>query len=323
MSEYFAISRIESYKYSDCGGVLKEALRTLPNYDNPNCDPSRSYLNVALVEVDMEGMTFEKYILKYREDNNIKGRFNTNAKNPKNLTNCACQAFFGMSPDYINVLSREAQIEYFNECLNFFKSEFPSVHIVAANIHFDEDTPHMHVTYLPIVERVNKKTNQQENIFSTTLLMPGKDFFIGYQDRFFNFISSKYDGLTRKNKEGITRDNLTPKEYRKIAPVLENYEKQIDTLLKEKHEINLKYEKLRQIPLFKYLIAIFSQKNTTQAKIGAIDVLIEELQKLKQRFIETLDEKKPSLDAQISSADEKLNDNNNRHFIQKALDIFR
>ena len=82
----YAISRIASYKFSDCGGVLKEALRTLPNYSNPDCDPAKSYLNVELVPCVVRDMTFEKYILKYREDNDITGRFNTSAPNPKNLT---------------------------------------------------------------------------------------------------------------------------------------------------------------------------------------------------------------------------------------------
>lgn len=323
MSEYFAISRIQSYKYSDCGGVLKEALRILPNYDNPNCDPSLSHLNVSLVEVDMQGLSFEKYILKYREDNNVKGRFNTVATNPKNLTNCACQALFAMSPEYINALSREAQIEYYEYCMEFFKSEFPSVYIVAANIHFDETSPHLHVTFLPVVERVNKKTGELENMFSTTKLMPGKDFFPKYQDRFFEFISAKYDGLTRKNKENVTRDYLTPKEYRKIAPLLESYQKQIDTLLKEKEELERKYNRLRKIPFVKYLMYIFSPKNTVQAKISSIDVLMDELQKHKQTLLLSQDKEHTSLDEQISQANTKSVENNNRHFIQKALDIFR
>ena len=49
--------------------------------------------------------------------------------------------------------------------MSFFKKEFPSVHIVAANIHFDETTPHMHITFLPTIERVKKKTGELETIF--------------------------------------------------------------------------------------------------------------------------------------------------------------
>lgn len=214
MSECYAISRIASYKYSDCGGVMKEALRTLPNYSNPDCDASKSYLNVELVQSVLQGMTIEKYILKYREENNIKGRFNTNAANAKNLTNCMCQALFTASKEYLSNMSREEQIEYFKVCLEFFKKEFPSVHIVSAIIHFDETTPHMHLTFIPTVNRVKKKTGEEETIFSTTHLMPGKDFFRQYQDRFFDFISSRYDGFSRGSSD---RRNLTVEEFKELS----------------------------------------------------------------------------------------------------------
>ena len=117
MSEMYAISRLASYKFNAVGGVLKEALRTLPNYDNPDCDPNKSYLNVALVETDLQGLTPEKFILQYRKDNDIKGRFNTNAKNPKSNTNCMCQALFTASKEFLDQLDRDDQIQYFNNCL--------------------------------------------------------------------------------------------------------------------------------------------------------------------------------------------------------------
>lgn len=218
MSECYAISRVASYKFSDCGGVLKEALRTLPNYDNPDCDPLKSYLNVALVECNLQGLSPEKYILKYREDNNIKGRFNTSATNPKNLTNVMCQALFTTSKEYLDNMTRDEQIEFFELCLEFFRKKFPSVHIASAIIHFDETTPHMHVTFLPTVERIRKKTGEKETIFSTTELMPGKDFYQKYQDEFFAFITSHYDGFSRGKSN---RKNLSVEDYKEFCRLKE------------------------------------------------------------------------------------------------------
>ena len=162
---YYAISRIQNYKFNECGAILKEALRTLPNYDNPDCNPDLSYLNVALVTTDFNELTFEKYILKYRKEHGIKGRFNINANNPKNMTNVCSQALFTMSKEYIEGMYRDEQIEYFELCLEFFKKEFSTAHIVSAVIHFDETTPHMHVTFLPIAKRENKKTKQEEECY--------------------------------------------------------------------------------------------------------------------------------------------------------------
>lgn len=241
MGKKFAISRIANYKFSDVGGVLKEALRTLPNYDNPECDPSKSYLNVSLVDCDLKGFTPEKYILNYRKENNIKGRFNTRARNSKNLTNCMSQALFTASKEYLDGFDRDGQIKYFEDCLSFFRSEFSNVPILSAIIHFDETTPHMHVTFLPIVERINSKTGELESIFSTTKLMPGKDFFAKYQDRFYNYISAKYDGLERGNSD---RKNLDVKSYKIVSQALQeaqNKSREIEALRKE---INAFYDQI-------------------------------------------------------------------------------
>lgn len=270
MNNMYAISRIASYKFSDVGGVLKEALRTLPNYDNPDCDPTKSYLNVALVETNLNGLSPEKYILKYREDNNIKGRFNTTASNPKSLTNVMCQTLFTASSDWLEQFDRNEQIEYFKKCLEFFKSEFPSVYIIAANIHFDETTPHLHVTYLPVVERVNKKTGELENIFSTTKLMPGKEFFPQYQDRFYKYISDHYDGFTRGHSDRKNMDVKTYKQFRELEKkyfiaqkqlneykrVIYEQKKRISELYSELQSVRQQYSVWESVPLIGFFISI-------------------------------------------------------------------
>lgn len=72
----------------------------------------------------------------------------------------------------------------------------------------------MHVTFIPTVNRERKKTGEIETIFSTTHLMPGKDFFRQYQDRFFNYISARYDGFSRGHSD---RRNLTVEEFKELS----------------------------------------------------------------------------------------------------------
>lgn len=316
MSENYAISRIQSYKFCDVGGVLKEALRILPNYNNPDCNPELSYLNVALVECDLKGLTPEKFILKYREDNNIKGRFNTVAKNKKSLTNCMCQSLFTASNEWLSQFSRDEQIDYFKHCFEFFKSEFPSVEIIAANIHFDETTPHLHITYLPVVKRENKKTGELEPIFSTTKLMPGKDFFPKYQDRFYKFISEKYDGFSRGQS---TRKNMSVKEFKEYSELknkcdqlyaeLNNCYKTIDN---QKDKINRLYDDLRdlsehkslleRLPLIGKLFTLLRQLSDDCCRY----VLEQSIELAKKELQREYDEKKDiSLDAQISVASKR------------------
>lgn len=300
MSENYAISRIESYKYSDVGGVLKEALRILPNYNNPDCDPKLSYLNVNLVNTDLCGLSPEKYILKYREDNNIKGRFVTSAKNPKSLTNCMCQCLFTASSEYLSHLTRDEQLQYFKDCLDFFNSEFPSVHIIAANCHFDERTPHLHISYIPTVERVNKKSGELETIFSTTLLMPGKDFFPKYQDRFYNFISDKYGGFDRGQSD---RKNMSVQDYKKYCDVLRENEQlkleldlyrltiaenqsRIDELYTELVKLRLTRSIFEDIPLLGVLVQLL-KKMQRERQESVLKAVINDLEKEQKQLVNT------------------------------------
>lgn len=284
MSNY-AISRIASYKYGDAGGVLKEALRKLPNYDNPDCDPSKSYLNVELVPSVLNGMTIEKYIIKYREENDIKGRFNTNAANPKNATNCLCQCLFTASRPWLEARSREEQIEYFDSCLKFFKQEFPSVHIVSAIIHFDETTPHMHITYIPTIQRPKKKTGEMETIFSTTHLMPGKDFFHNYQERFFDYISARYDGFDRGES---TRRNLTVEEFKELSHFFgTSFEEKFASAVEEiEHYKEIIAKQKRQID---YLAAEVEKLNAEKKWYESIPMLKEFFQRIRKMKVENIE----------------------------------
>lgn len=304
----YAISRLQNYKFNECGAILKEALRTLPNYDNPDCNPDLSYLNVALVTTDFNGLTFEKYIAKYRKDNNIKGRFNINANNPKNMTNVCSQALFTASKEYIENMSRYEQIEYFNHCLDFFKNEFSTAKIISAVIHFDETTPHMHVTFLPIANRFNERKQEQEYIFSTTLLMPGKDFFRGYQDRFFDYISScGYSGLTRSNSN---RKNMSVKEYKKYQQLMvaiealkeerkELYD-EIEKLLRENKDLRYYRDLFKHIPILGLIVEIVLDC-CVDNKNASISRAINELQTY--RVVEQV--KRSSLDDKIANAESK------------------
>ena len=292
MNDMYAISRVANYKFSDVGGVLKEALRILPNYNNPDCNSELSYLNVALVETDLNGLTPEKYILKYREDNNIVGRFNTNAQNPKNLTNVMCQALFTASADWINELDRDEQIQFFKDCLEFFNSEFPTVHVVAANIHFDETTPHMHITFLPIARRLNKKTNEEEQIFSTTQIMPGRDFFPQYQDSFFKFISSKYDGFSRgsSNRKNLSVQDY--KEYKAMEELIEKQNEKIKYLYGELDKVKSMYSMLQDIPLLgKFINLIMNMRKDRLERLlsASIRLAERELEQTENKLHSSLD----------------------------------
>lgn len=51
----------------------------------------------------------------------------------------------------------EPVLEYFNESYRFLSNNVGKENVVYAGVHFDEDTPHMHFYFLPVVDHVRRK----------------------------------------------------------------------------------------------------------------------------------------------------------------------
>ncbi len=54
-------------------------------------------------------------------------------------------------------------IKYFDESYNFLKLLVGEENIVMAQVHFDEDTPHLQAYFLPVVDEVKRKCYQRDN----------------------------------------------------------------------------------------------------------------------------------------------------------------
>ena len=51
----------------------------------------------------------------------------------------------------------EKVLEYFDESFNFLANKVGKENVVYAGVHFDEDTPHMHFYFIPVVDKVKRK----------------------------------------------------------------------------------------------------------------------------------------------------------------------
>lgn len=234
-----AIARIESYKHYEAGGVHKECVRELSSYSNPNWRPEDTCKNVYFERMVLD-KKFEDWIYEYRKSNGISGRYIEHSKNPKQETNVMCQCLFTV-PGYIDSLSRDEQIEVLRHCYNFFKKEFPDCPVLEASCHFDENSPHLQIDFLPIVSRIHPKRGN-EKIFSTTLLMPGRDYFSKFQDRFYDYMQECLE-IDLERKKGSKIKHLAPKEFRAITS-------EIKALQEEKTDIESAVESVKEEYIF-------------------------------------------------------------------------
>lgn len=273
-------ARIESYKYSQVGAIHREAVRELTNYKNPNYNPAKSAENHYFERMEVTG-SMEKWVDKYREKEGISGRFVKDAPNAKNSTNVMCQAMFSVPAD-VKDLPRDKQLEVLSYCYDFFKIEFPDVPVVEAVAHFDETSPHVHINFLPIVERDHKKRGK-EKIFSTSLLMPGKDYFKGFQDRYQDYMEYMLGVELWRNK-GSDRLHYAPKEYRELTSEMQQLQQQKEDLSSEVEYYESVLERVKNSADLDSKISLYEQLR-----------VVQKANKLMQDFLTSLFEKYPAI----------------------------
>jgi hypothetical protein len=135
-------------------------------------------------------------------------------------------------------MTRTEQVYYFKNGLEFLKQEYPTFHLVDARIHYDETgLPHMHASFLPIHERKNG-----DRVFNVSQCQKGRDYFRGFQDRFYVFMRERYPEkcLERTDLEQEHRRKMSVKEYK------EN--KDLERVIEqERQRLLAKNEKLKDI----------------------------------------------------------------------------
>lgn len=156
------------------------------------------------------------------------------------------------SRDLIASMTREEQIAYFREGLEFLKEEYPTFHVVDSRIHYDEKgLPHMHTSMLPIHEK-----EDGSKTFNVSQHQKGKDYFRGFQDRFYAYMKERYPAkdLQRTDPDRSHDKKLSVKEYKENQEMkkeieqerqrllskterLENIEKQIDNRMQEAERV--------------------------------------------------------------------------------------
>ena len=142
---------------------------------------------------------------------------------------------------------REQCLEGLKKYYERWERENPNLHIVAASIHMDETSPHLHIIYVPVVEseRGQKVRNDRSTALKSQLKMHGIDISkngqkenstTAWQERQRVVLReiAKEVGLDMKQtKKQTQRDHQDLREYsaRKRAEVLESANKDASTFL--------------------------------------------------------------------------------------------
>ena len=221
----YAIIRNTKYKRENLKGIFRHNERKNQNYSNKNIDKEKSYLNYALKS---SKYSYEKEFDRIRKEYDLKGQIKT-------VSNIACEYIITSDKQFFEEIGQEETKRYFETAYNFV-SEYKNLgekYIMSANVHMDEETPHMHLVFLPVVHTQDKKGNNIDKL-ACSEFWKERDSYRRLQNSFYDYMTSHNFKLDRGVPiEESGRKHLDLKEYKDIT----NFDKTKEKLQNIKLEL--------------------------------------------------------------------------------------
>lgn len=221
----YAIIRNTKYKRENLKGMYRHNERKNKNYSNDNINKERSYLNYSIKSPKYR---YDKEFDRLKEKYNLKGQI-------KIVSNIACEYIITSDKQFFEEIGEEETRRYFETAYNFV-AEYKNLgeqYIMSAKVHMDEETPHMHLIFLPVVHTTDKKGNNIDKL-ACSEFWKEKDSYRRLQDAFYQYMTSHNFELERGvPKEETGRVHIDIKDYKEIT----NFDKTKEKLQNMKLEL--------------------------------------------------------------------------------------
>ena len=212
----YAIIRNTKYKRENLKGIFRHNERRNKKYSNDNIDKEKSYLNYSIKSPQY---SYEKEFERIREKYNLKGQIKT-------VSNIACEYIITSDHDFFERIGEEETKRFFETAYKFVV-EYKNLgeqYILSAKVHRDEQTPHMHLIFLPVVHTTDKKGNSIDKL-ACSEFWKAKDSYRQLQDAFYKYMVENGFELQRGlPKEETNRQHYSVEEYKKITNFKETKE---------------------------------------------------------------------------------------------------
>jgi len=281
----YAIIRNTKYKRENLKGIYRHNERKNKNYSNKNIDSTKSYLNYSLKDCKF---TYEKEFEKLRKEYNLKGQV-------KVVSNIACEYIITSDKEFFESIGDQETKRYFETAYQFVckYKNLGEQYILSAKVHMDEETPHMHLVFIPVVHTKDKKGNSIDKI-SCSEFWKEKDSYRRLQDAFYEYMVSNNFNLERGTPS--ERVHLTVEDYKKIT----NFENAKTVLQDIKFEI----PNLPNIKDFGKLVRNRDEK-IQELIINPKDKMIQDLQEKNSLLTYTLERQIKTVDKAVKYEKEK------------------
>ena len=205
----YAIIRNTKYKRENLKGIFRHNERRNKNYSNDNIDKEKSYLNYSIKSPQY---SYEKEFDRIKEKYNLKGQI-------KKVSNIACEYIITSDHDFFERIGEEETKRFFETAYKFVAEykDLGEQYIISAKVHRDEQTPHMHLIFLPVVHTTDKKGNSIDKL-ACSEFWKAKDSYRQLQDAFYKYmVENGFDLQRGLPKEETNRQHYSVEEYKKIT----------------------------------------------------------------------------------------------------------
>ena len=203
----FLIIRNSKLKMNQLSPDGRHNERLNKHYSNKDIDPSRTHLNYHLKEPTG---SYDATFYAIREKEHLKGNLRLTGEKQSNV---ACEFVITSDDAFFDRLGQERTRKFFEDAYQYAcKKVGGEQYIISAVVHLDEKTPHMHLIYIPVVQKRNAKKQMTTRI-NCSEFWKGCDSYARLQDEFYSWMTNRGYDLER-GKIGSTAEHLTTEEYK-------------------------------------------------------------------------------------------------------------
>ena len=149
-----------------------------------------------------------------REDR--KKTFNQMLNKSRNVV--ADELLFTATHQFFNNMSKEEIKEWADTCMEFVYEDlgYKKEQILHATVHLDEETPHLHCVVIPLIKKLDKRTNTERYTISKKAYIKDKIHLSELQDKYHQRLTDKGYDLERGIK-GSDNKHIKIKEYKRVT----------------------------------------------------------------------------------------------------------
>ena len=346
----YAIFRSEPiYTLNDLAQIGSHNKREKKVYNsNPDIKLELTKNNIELVPLDSKYVKgFHEITKEYKlehdermktERDDRKRTYSQMLDRSKNVV--GDELLFTASPGFFKNMNNKDIKKWANTCMEFVYQDlgYKKEQVLHATVHMDEKTPHIHCVVIPLVKKLDKRTNTERYTISKKQYIRDNKHLSELQDKYWERLTNKGFKLERGIK-GSDVEHQDIKEYKKQSRILgKQLDYTNDMLENAITDLEKNMESNKSILFDKDHIRVSKETFESMNNVVKISKKLNELQPKLETTIkkaevyvnnyESLQSKNYSLNNEISNLEKKNNElkeenMNLKHYIEFILDIVK